>query len=273
VDNERVIELYKKFIKKLTTTKGGLAAIRGVAEDTLHPLEEDPLEDMLMEALDERNLAEANDDPNSAEHNNVTLDNVRSSRLAGTVYRIMFEDICHQINKALGTKYEPEEIEEVLAQELIRDSAKGLPDKLYRGQVKLDGEQGFAGVNRDPNGTRLTFVSPEPAVAANYARLRKAAFTDDNAPTNYGDYIYEILTEGLDPSKLVKDDSSYYRELLFGPQYIYKDAIPQEDVYIRDMAGNDRLVPRIRKTHFLSDAQAKNIIQPHIVGAVRRCYG
>jgi hypothetical protein len=290
-DFERsVLELYNKIVQQLTTPneEGETFLSRAIADGFLEEPEGNSLSNKLAETLDKASVSRANAEPYTKAHNNVTLENLHASQKRGQVEELLFEKARKLLNESLAegpkekrNKYTKSQLERLILKERIADAAKGLPDKLYRGTLRQvlrsDGSGGFGdggvvGPDAQNKPVPYVFVSPEPSVAANYARKDKAAFTEDNVPTNYGDFIYEILTDGLDPSKLVKDDTSYYRELLFGPQYIYQGEIPQEDIWIKDMAGNDRLTPRIKQIPYRSDARLKDVVKPHIVSAVNRKY-
>ena len=136
-----------------------------------------------------------------------------------------------------------------------------MPLKIYRGQVEGDPEtEGFSGLYSSD--TPMVFVSTEPSVAASYARQLKNEEAGDRTPSNFGDWVYEILTEGLDPSLYKKDETASGSELRYGPQYYYEGTIPQQDVDIVDSAGNLRKVPRIRRVRYPSDFRVKKLIRP-----------
>jgi hypothetical protein len=170
-------------------------------------------------------------------------------------------------------------LEAALKQRLVESQSREMPEIIYRG-VKDDDdilERGFEGAiekhgdKEDASEQdRVVFVSSEPSVAASYARRNKFE-RSGTLPTNYGDYVYQIRTIGLDPKLFLPDKSSTVDELLFGPQYRYNAPIKQEMVEIVDSAGNKRTVPRIEKIAYLSDALCKDVYAPpHILDAVRR---
>lgn len=165
-------------------------------------------------------------------------------------------------------------LDDLILSRTIKSWPNEMPDVLYRGSLRHQAEEPFLGdsqgnmkISEEPH----VFVSTEPSVAAAYHRFGSYTDRANTLPTNYGDYVWQIRTYGLDPSKFVKDDESTLWEALFGPQYIYKGAIPQEEIEITDKAGNTRRVPRIEKVHYTSDALCKQVIHPRrLIDAVRR---
>jgi hypothetical protein len=243
---------------------------------------------------------------NMEEHANVTPENITAitkdtdlhSNLLSQAAEDLSSEFGFNINDALIKKLLKEE-----AKEQWEQLAKNMPEKVYRGQKlplndptynpynpEEDPEQSGFGIpdEVDENGHALTdeqavrsgrnvtFVSSDPATAASYARTSKFDRVGNDpfdVPSNFGDYIYEILTQGLDPALFEPDDSSTLSEYLYGPQFKYKGKIPQENINIVDKAGNSRTVPRIQRVHFGSDANIKDVYYPkHLLDAVRKRY-
>jgi hypothetical protein len=179
-------------------------------------------------------------------------------------------------------------VESALLRKLLTDPAPVMPEKVYRGNISFktiptdNGKRkynpeidGFGVMDENDPDEYLSFVTDEPEIAASYHRripFSRHVLTHD--PTSLGDYVYEILTKGLDPALFQRDQSATLSEALFGPQFVYKGRIPQEDVEVTDSAGNTRIVPRIQKGHFGSDKRLKRVITPgkHIVDALRTKY-
>jgi hypothetical protein len=235
--------------------------------------------DEFIDAEAQELTAKANRD--EGEHATVTPENIKAMINSEAYENLILEAISDLLKEEGFADYEadPVAIKAALANEERDSWDKVPPAKVYRGQhSSMDKwnplEQGFPGVmsDLDPD-ERSVFVSPEPSAAASYGL--KAHFDNreptSDLPLNFADYVYEILTEGLDPELWEPDESGSVGETLFAPQYRYKGPIKQEMVTITDQAGNTRQVPRIQRVHYPSDGNLKNVYYPkHLINAVNR---
>jgi hypothetical protein len=228
----------------------------------------EPEYEHLEQALVDKNVKEANNDPASIAHNNVSDENVRELLNSEAVWNDILEALIEEDADWMGfPRKSAHNLKTLLAMREREQWDKELPAKLYRGQ--WEGKPEEDGFIDD------VYVSSEPSVAASYGLEKHFDNREplSDMPLNFADYVYEIITEGLDPEKFTIDQSGTPGEDLFGPQYKYMEPIKQEMVTITDSAGNMRTVPRIRKHHYLSDGLMKDVYYPtHLIDAVRRRY-
>jgi hypothetical protein len=242
----------------------------------------DPDSEYYADLMNAMTAREANEKTLNPEHANVTSENMNEMFLEEALENIMLERLIKEL-RSEGVRATPLQLRNILVEDRLANQPKQLPNKLYRGvkpsTIEHHGdpeETGFEGQDAFIKGKKYVFVSPEPSVAAGYARnarFDRSQGMTQTKPTNYGDYVYEIDTTGLDPALFSMDESSTPGEILFGPQYKYEGDIPQEDVEITDSAGNFRKIPRIQRRHFLSDLTLKDVyIKPHLISALHRKY-
>lgn len=249
----------------------------------------DDIESGAQEILDSKYASEvekANEADVNPEHATVNVQNRASADIQEAMEYAMLELLAGELKKEGIPRREPENIRNALAAAILEQPVE-IPKKIYRGigginigktpieDILANGIKGFdTSRGRKTTGDLATFYSTEPSVAASYARygrFDRGGQGISDQPTNYGDKVLEIITDGLDPAKMHRDTTSTPGELLFGPQYYYEGDIPQEDVTITDSAGNTRVVPRIQESHFLSDANLKDVYYPrHIIDAVHK---
>lgn len=219
--------------------------------------------------------AKTNNEVGNPEHATVKSENIKATLTEEAVEHVILEQIADELGIEIS------DLQEALKEARLQEPVT-MPAKLYRG-IKLDHatrhgdpeKVGFENVDAFTGGKdKVVFVTSEPAVAASYARKAKFDRSSgelETKPLNFGDYIYEIDTTGLDPTLFAMDDTSTPGEILYGPQYMYKGAIPQEEIIITDQSGTQRKIPRIRKSHYLSDGLLKDVyVKPHLLSAVHK---
>lgn len=235
----------------------------------------DELEDL---AQDEN---EANEERLNPNHATVTKENMTELLKEGVAIEEMYRMIVNGlIKRGIIPKMSEEDgitlLEEALRQRGVEEWPEEMPPVLYRGvwreptsgRAFRRNKNGYSAGLYDPiveglNGKHI-FVSSEPSVAASYARTQRYDRGPNDIPTNYGDKILKIYTQGLDPKLFCKDKASCNT---FGPQYIYKGPIPQEKITL----PNGYEVDRISWENYLSDELLKDVVIPsHIIDAVKR---
>lgn len=224
---------------------------------------------------------EANEPSLNPAHANVTQENLEEQLKEGIAIEEMYRMIANGLikKKILPEMSELDAItllEEALRQRAVEEWPEEMPEVIYRGvwreptsgRAFKRNKNGYSAGTFDPITEGLTekynFISSEPSVAASYARAQRYDRGPNDMPTNYGDKILKIYTQGLDPKLFCKDKASC---TTFGPQYIYKGAIPQEKITL----PNGYEVDRISWDTYLSDKLLKDVYIPkHIIDAVRR---
>lgn len=262
----------------------------------------------LYEQYLEEHLKRAKDDNKAQKHGEtLTKENLVAAEEDRYAYELMLRSIVQKVMKDMtmeeieeawnDRKYASleeqlvDELEAALSKRVFAEQSTEMPEFIYRGigGSAVDRINGFATkdedsiltegfkamlnnarIDPDEKFEKLLFVTTEPSVAAPYARETRFERIGVS-PTNYGDTIYRIRTQGLDPTKFVVDDTATVGEALYGPQYIYTDDLPQEMLEITDTAGNTRQVPRIERKPYPSDENCKDVYFPnHLIDAVKK---
>lgn len=277
--NKQALKIYDDYLPQV------LSVIRKYYEEL--PKDEGEDANFFGEFATRNKLREMRDDPLQKKHaQSMTAQNLDALDEDEFMQTEILEAIASKIAKHSEDNMGEEDAQELLKQALNERALEGylseLPEFLYRGVgEEVEGvdfeKEGFKGIEEkyserdDASSTgKVVFVSSEPSVAASYARKDKF----DRAgymPTNHGDSIYRIRTEGLDPSLFKKDIAATHEETTYGPQYRYNGSIPQELIDIIDSSGSKRSVPRVEKVAYISDALCKDIVSPpHIIDALAK---
>lgn len=274
--NKQALKIYDDYLPQI------LHVIHQYYKDL--PVDEGEDANFFGEYATKQKLREMRNDPLQEKHaKSMTSQNIDALSEEEFIQTEIIEAIASKIVDRSNGELSEEEALELLRQALneraLEEYLDELPEFLYRGtNEEVDFEkEGFEGVEEEyperddasPTG-KVVFVSSEPSVASSYARKDKF----DRAgylPTSHGDFVYRIRTQGLDPSLFKKDVGATHDEIMYGPQYRYNSSIPQEQITIVDSSGTERVVPRIEKISYLSDALCKDIIfPPHIIDAINK---